>query len=532
MKLIHVIEKTFNSGAASSLKQIYDALSDSSFISEQEVVCVKTKRVDKNMPDFFPVPASYSTFESIINDAKSNKYNESVFVFHKLMCSPTKMFANLLWKVKRPYFVINHTYSDCANFNKLFNFTECVCVSEHMRKKMSVNNRNTNFYTIKNIVDQNFVSQFSCREVKDTSIFKTGRINSINAIKYSPDFIKWVSNLSLSKNHFHEYMGTGQYYNEAYTLAESCRKEKSHCAMIGAINNDEEKFSKLKSWDVFLYHINRPEGTSMAVLESLASGVPVVCSNLPGNNELIVNGVNGYVFDSFVEAESILNMLCSNNEKLESLKASTQNWAFKNLNKNYLKQQYEKVISSVIENFNNKTSGRSAPEKFVKLNKEARAANVRENIKQVIQNRVSDKKISKVKNVYPKNTYRNKHVVGSKIIKKRVFTSDVPLIAEVQKTFFPILSIKEIDRAAFMHSDMIGFSCSDNNDRDCFLLNAKNYADCDCVILHTDNYLIEKSNDLEKANLEKSDIIYVNIKYINNFKNLIISKSIWAEKEK
>lgn len=532
MKLIHIIEKTFNSGAASSLKQIYDALNGSTLINEQDVICVKNKRVNKNMPDFFPVPASYSTFESIINDAKNNRYNESIFVFHKLMCSPTKMFANLLWKVKQPYFVINHTYSDCANFNKLFNFTECVCVSDHMKKKMSVNNRNTNFYTIKNIVDYNFVSQFVCKENKDSSIFKTGRINSINAIKYNPDFIKWVSNLNLCKNHFHEYMGTGQYYNEAYTLAESCKKEKSYCSMIGAINNDEEKFSKLKSWDIFLYHINRPEGTSMAVLESLASGVPVICSNLPGNNEMIVNGINGYVFDSFTEAESILNKLCSNKDRLDALKLSTKNWAFEHLNKNYFKKQYEEVISSVVENFNNKTSCKQAPEKFVKLDKEARAANVRDSIKKVIQNRVSDKKESRVKGIYPKNTYRNKHIVGSKIIQKRALISDIAFLSEEQKTFFPILPISEISRAEFMHSDMIGFSFNTSIDSACYLINAKNYSDCSCAILHTDNYLVEKTNDLEKVNLEKSDIVYVNINYINNFKNLIISKSIWVEKEK
>ena len=39
------------------------------------------------------------------------------------------------------------------------------------------------------------------------------------------------------------------------------------------------------------------EGMPNTVLEAMASGLPVVASNIPGNNSLIENGHSGYVFD-------------------------------------------------------------------------------------------------------------------------------------------------------------------------------------------------------------------------------------------
>jgi glycosyltransferase involved in cell wall biosynthesis len=533
MKLVHVIEKTFNSGAASSLKQIYEALSDSSVINEQDVICVNHRLSNKNIGSHFPVPVKQATFESVINDAKSEKFKDCVFVFHKLMCSPTKMFANLLWKTKCPYFVINHTYSDSNGFNKLFNFTECVCVSDHMSKKMKSINKNTNFYTIKNIVDFSYVSKFACTQEKNESFFKTGRINSLNAIKYNPEFVKWISSIKLSKQHIHEYIGTGQHYNEAYTLAESCKTKESHCVMVGSVNDEKIKFSKLKSWDLFVYHINRPEGTSMAVLESLAAGVPVICSNIPGNSELVINGVNGYTFESFSEAELILKNVFSDVEKLKRLKESTANWASENLNKNYFKKQYEEVINDIVENFKNKSSGNNKSYQKVSVSKNSRDTLIRQNIKKVVEERTSSKTYHKAKSLYPKGTNRTKHVIGSKVINKKTELKEVLGISTVdQRTFFPIINVRDINSYVSFYSDMIGISCENCDHNNPRMIYKKDYENCQYFIINTLDDSLEKLNDLEQKLFLKSDILYISNNNINNFKNLINKKNIWAENEK
>jgi len=46
--------------------------------------------------------------------------------------------------------------------------------------------------------------------------------------------------------------------------------------------------------DIFVFPSFR-EGLSVALMEAMASGLPVVCSNIRGNNDLIVNGKGGYL---------------------------------------------------------------------------------------------------------------------------------------------------------------------------------------------------------------------------------------------
>ena len=141
-------------------------------------------------------------------------------------------------------------------------------------------------------------------------------------------------------------------------------------------------------------------------------------------------------------------------------------------------------------------------------------------------------KESKIRKIYPKDTYRNKHIAGRKVLNKNVLLTHSQSFSKEQRTYFPIFCINHIQNIDLIYSDMIGFSQHEFNENSIFIPNAKEYANCQYIVLHTKNYLIEKLNDLESLNLEKSDIIYVNNNNINNFKNLIISKSIWAEKEK
>jgi glycosyltransferase involved in cell wall biosynthesis len=47
----------------------------------------------------------------------------------------------------------------------------------------------------------------------------------------------------------------------------------------------------------FLVHASSYEGMSNVILEALASGLPVVASQIPGNTELIEDGINGFLFD-------------------------------------------------------------------------------------------------------------------------------------------------------------------------------------------------------------------------------------------
>lgn len=60
--------------------------------------------------------------------------------------------------------------------------------------------------------------------------------------------------------------------------------------------------SKYKMADMFVFP-TLGEGYGLVVLESLACGVPVICSNLAGGDDAIRDGVNGYIFSPFDEEE-------------------------------------------------------------------------------------------------------------------------------------------------------------------------------------------------------------------------------------
>ena len=516
IKLIHIVEKFFNSGGATSLQQIYSAMSGSSLVRDQEVLCVKNNSVniDKKVSDLFPANSKYISSYDFNQKISCGEYNDAVFVFHKLMCSPTKRYYEIIKKSRRPFFCISHTYTDSVNFNKLFNFPVCVAVSDHMNRKISSLNKRTKIFTIRNIVDHNFTLSFP-GDLKDESIFKTGRINSLNSIKYSDDFVKWVCSMSFDKTHIHEYVGTGEYYGKACEISRRLSNAKSSCIMTGSINNIKSKFAKLKSWDVFLYDINRPEGTSMSVLESLACGVPVICSNLPGNNELIQNGINGYVFNNFSDAYNILKNLAKDSSAMRNLSKSTEIWAKQNLTKEILMSKYEEVIQYTIDNYGKVDSSKYSRIKFYE--KENTLTQKKISFKKVVQQKFIQKKSKKdyIKK-YPEYN-RNKKISGVSVINNRKIKEKNIIDKPIRWSFVPLVKLNNLSSFDAFYSDYIGVCNSEN-----------------CTSLYHDKINLSQStsssavvfnvNNLNVRNIAISDGLF-----IDNDEILFITNSVFKE---
>lgn len=73
----------------------------------------------------------------------------------------------------------------------------------------------------------------------------------------------------------------------------------------------------LQALDVFVLP-SVSEGMSNAVLEALASGLPVICPSLPSHREVITPGVDGILMDSFTKdslAEMLLKLLGDDEER-------------------------------------------------------------------------------------------------------------------------------------------------------------------------------------------------------------------------
>lgn len=519
MKIIHVVEKFFNSGALSSLNQIYEALKKSSFIKNQEVICLKfnSNKKEKKISSYFPDNSKVFETQQFINHLKSHGSNEAVCIFHKLMCSPTKVVSSLINQGDLPSIVVNHTYSKSINFNKLYKFDACIAVSDHMKSCIEKINPKMKVFTIKNIVDFNGISKFKSFD-SDEKSYVTGRINALNVIKYNDEFIKWISSLKFNKPHLHQYIGTGQFMNDATSLSASLRNSHSNTQMLGSILDEEKKFGILKSWDLFVYEINRPEGTSMSVLESLACGVPVICSNHPGNNEIIIDGINGFVFDDLNQASLILKSLFSDKNSLDLLKKSTLEWAKSNLQNDILAKKYEEVIRWVAENH-----------KFRKTKvKDNHVVEMQRNEKtEVIKNRFQVKYSGKVVKRNQSIDFNNfKSKTGTVVHAKS--NNNLPGSIEYVRVYVPVFDSNELIKVEKVDSDFFALS---NCEVKKIVLESKDIISSFSVF-DANSHQFKNIELIDNMRLKNSEILISSSSELRSIKNLLLYNQLWEEKEK
>jgi glycosyltransferase involved in cell wall biosynthesis len=81
--------------------------------------------------------------------------------------------------------------------------------------------------------------------------------------------------------------------NEVNEYAAIFGIDKKRIFMPGYVDNIWEYY---KAMDIFLLP-SRSEGFSLALLEAAAAKLPLIASNIPGNDELIKDGINGLLFD-------------------------------------------------------------------------------------------------------------------------------------------------------------------------------------------------------------------------------------------
>lgn len=109
--------------------------------------------------------------------------------------------------------------------------------------------------------------------------------------------------------------------------------------MPGFIDN---VFEYYKAMDMFLLP-SRSEGFSLALLEAAASGLPIIASDIPGNDEFIENNKNGLKFEIEKPDELKQNILqlADNKRFAEEL----ENAAEKSFKKDYTLQRYTEKLT-------------------------------------------------------------------------------------------------------------------------------------------------------------------------------------------
>ena len=85
-------------------------------------------------------------------------------------------------------------------------------------------------------------------------------------------------------------------------------------------------------------------------MQSLSEGLPVICYDIRGNNDLIEDNFNGYFVKSFKDVPSRIHYLDLENNIFNKMRLN----AFKSINKDFQKKKINFKLLNIIKNFQKK----------------------------------------------------------------------------------------------------------------------------------------------------------------------------------
>ena len=99
----------------------------------------------------------------------------------------------------------------------------------------------------------------------------------------------------------------------------------------------------------FYINLSKSEGMSFAVMEAMSLGIPVICSDIPGNTE-IINNKNGYVLKSSsdLEMKKIIEEIKNDleNRTVYNKKIETINFVKNKLDRKIVLQQMKNLLKN------------------------------------------------------------------------------------------------------------------------------------------------------------------------------------------
>jgi glycosyltransferase involved in cell wall biosynthesis len=238
------------------------------------------------------------------------------------------------------YVLINHTWNKMSALSSFGRCHAYVSVCEFLSKHSKWGSQKGSVYTtILNGVENDYVSDIPPASLDGT--FRTGRCHRLIPSKFNKDSLPWLSSLSRFVPGFYHYL-IGKHDG----AKEICRTLEN-VKYFGYIHDLRQKMSIIKNLHLYLYETFGPEGASIAVLESLACGVPVLCNSFGGNPELIHNGVNGYVVETRKEFEEKIIEIAQPGA-WEGLRASTVEDFGKRLHVKHAACRYAQLFERLI----------------------------------------------------------------------------------------------------------------------------------------------------------------------------------------
>lgn len=284
--ICHLIESVGLGGAQTMMLELINGL-NKYYGGHSKNICVHLGRKDvhKNIYETYNVDPIWVRPSDFKNFCKSNYVD--VVVQHRIAISKC-LKSSLPSNVK--YVLVNHTWH---NMSRMTDFIQCdayvsVCQFLHDRTLFPEFINTSRRFVILNGVENKYIVDIEPSNLEGN--FRTGRCHRMVPSKFSVDSLQWMKNTV-----FKEIPGFTHHIIGSHSEVKALTKKHSYLKYYGSITDRYKKMSIIKSLDVYFYETFQDEGASIAILESLACGVPVLCKKLGGCPELIKNGFNGFV---------------------------------------------------------------------------------------------------------------------------------------------------------------------------------------------------------------------------------------------
>tara|TARA_B100000787_G_C16197283_1_gene301861 strand:- start:3024 stop:4109 length:1086 start_codon:yes stop_codon:yes gene_type:complete len=308
-------------------------------------------RIDfpSKITDLFNLIRYVNIFIQIKTLVKKNP--STIFYLHTPIASYLFRLFTFFDKLKIIYFVHGFRFTSLTNPMKAFFFkTIEKILSSRTDIFITINTEDYNYakfnlskkastYKIKGVGLDLTTKHFEKKIKKKGVIKKILVIAAYKKEKGYLDILK-VAEMLKYKNIKIECYGYGSYFK--YNSIKI--KKKLH--NISFKKFDINLKNKIKNFDI-LFHLSKREGLPVAVMQSLSEGLPVICYNIRGTNDLIIDNFNGYFINSYKEAPNKIFYLNLKGGLFDKMRLN----AFKSINKDFLKRQINLNLYKIIKNY-------------------------------------------------------------------------------------------------------------------------------------------------------------------------------------
>lgn len=252
----------------------------------------------------------------------------------KILCIPSVIKITRYGNGSQLNFYLNSFFRKKLLFFVLKNSSAIICLNNNIKNRILQIYNKANVVVIPNGVEINYKK----RDIFQPNLLFVGRlIERKNIFKV----IKIIRNESLLNIKL-TIVGDGPQYLKIknYIL----KYKLKNISLIGSVNFDSTKSFYNKN-DYFILP-SSSEGLSNSLLESMASGLIPIVSNISANTNLVKNNFNGFVFKNDLELKKLLINLNFNNMnflKTNDMLNEIKYFSFKRITNLYL-DLYERLI--------------------------------------------------------------------------------------------------------------------------------------------------------------------------------------------